>query len=54
MRKLNQRCSYTELLRHYCPIEVTCTILSISTKLTRLGCAFILTAGMEEECTSAN
>jgi telomerase reverse transcriptase len=21
-RTLNQRCSYTELLRHYCPIEV--------------------------------
>lgn len=23
MRTLNQRCSYTELLRHYCPIEVS-------------------------------
>jgi hypothetical protein len=23
MRKLNQRCSYMELLRHYCPIEVS-------------------------------
>lgn len=23
LRKLNQRCSYMELLRHYCPIEVT-------------------------------
>jgi telomerase reverse transcriptase len=23
MRKLNKRCSYMELLRHYCPIEVT-------------------------------
>lgn len=22
MRTLNQRCSYTELLRHYCPVEV--------------------------------
>lgn len=23
LRKLNQKCSYTELLRHYCPVEVT-------------------------------
>ncbi|PVH95994.1 hypothetical protein DM02DRAFT_132437 [Periconia macrospinosa] len=23
MRKLNKRCSYVELLRHYCPVEVT-------------------------------
>lgn len=23
IRKLNKRCSYVELLRHYCPIEVT-------------------------------
>lgn len=22
LRILNQRCSYTEMLRHYCPIEV--------------------------------
>jgi telomerase reverse transcriptase len=23
LRNLNQRCSYMELLRHYCPIEVS-------------------------------
>jgi hypothetical protein len=23
LRKLNQRCSYFELLRHYCPVEVS-------------------------------
>jgi len=23
LRKLHARCSYTELLRHYCPVEVT-------------------------------
>lgn len=23
LRTLNQRCSYTELLRHYCPVEVS-------------------------------
>lgn len=22
LRTLNQRCSYTEMLRHYCPVEV--------------------------------
>lgn len=22
LRKLNKKCSYTELLRHYCPVEV--------------------------------
>jgi hypothetical protein len=26
MRKLNKKCSYIELLRHYCPIEVSVTI----------------------------
>jgi len=26
LRKLNQKCSYIELLRHYCPIEVTVTV----------------------------
>lgn len=25
LRKLNQRCSYMELLRYYCPVEVTAT-----------------------------
>lgn len=25
LRKLNSKCSYTELLRHYCPVEVTVT-----------------------------
>lgn len=28
MRTLNQRCSYTELLRHYCPVEVSTTTRS--------------------------
>lgn len=27
LRILNQRCSYTELLRHYCPVEVILAIL---------------------------
>ena len=27
MRKLNKRCSYMELLRHYCPVEVNNEIL---------------------------
>jgi hypothetical protein len=26
LRKLNKRCSYVELLRHYCPVEVTVTM----------------------------
>lgn len=25
LRTLNYRCSYTELLRHYCPVEVRCS-----------------------------
>ena len=29
LRKLHQKCSYMELLRHYCPVEVT-TILLVS------------------------
>jgi hypothetical protein len=29
LRKLNQKCSYFELLRHYCPVEVTMDIGSI-------------------------
>jgi hypothetical protein len=27
LRKLNSRCSYIELLRHYCPVEVIATML---------------------------
>ena len=27
LRRLNHQCSYTELLRHYCPVEVLCRLL---------------------------
>lgn len=27
LRKLNKRCSYMELLRHYCPVEVDATAI---------------------------
>jgi hypothetical protein len=31
LRILNRRCSYTEMLRHYCPIEVRpCHIIAVS------------------------
>lgn len=29
LRILNQRCSYTEMLRHYCPVEVRFSVLSV-------------------------
>ena len=30
-RILNQRCSYTEMLRHYCPVEVSSSTESVET-----------------------
>jgi telomerase reverse transcriptase len=31
LRTLNQRCSYTEMLRHYCPVEVRqCQVITVS------------------------
>ena len=53
LRKLHKKCSYVELLRHYCPVEVLMTTRLHDTKLTIKGSAFILQAGMEEERTSA-
>ena len=29
LRILNQRCSYTEMLRHYCPVEVAFSVPSV-------------------------
>lgn len=31
LRILNQRCSYTEMLRHYCPVEVSSSTESVET-----------------------
>lgn len=56
MRKLNKRCSYVELLRHYCPVEVTTSERAISTTgiLTRIpGSAPIIQAGVEKKHIAA-
>lgn len=55
LRRLNQRCSYMELLRHYCPVKVTANrhTLQLAAKLTCEGPAFILQTGVEETPTSA-
>lgn len=37
LRKLNKRCSYVELLRHYCPIEVTAATRRWQMELTITG-----------------
>jgi telomerase reverse transcriptase len=49
MRILHQRCSYTELLRHYCPVKVR---ISCNWKLLTLNIIvspFVIEARMEEE-----
>ncbi|KAF2003575.1 hypothetical protein P154DRAFT_96154 [Amniculicola lignicola CBS 123094] len=47
MRKLNSKCSYVELLRHYCPVEVGST-LSIMNIADGIGLAVVTQTGLEE------
>jgi telomerase reverse transcriptase len=45
LRTLNERCSYTELLRHYCPVEVLdCFHVPMTAKLTSPGLATVIEA----------
>ncbi|KAF2810104.1 uncharacterized protein BDZ99DRAFT_304375 [Mytilinidion resinicola] len=53
LRKLNQKCSYSELLRHYCPVEVNIPDSQLRLNLTGIGSRFIPEAGMEKQPTSA-
>jgi telomerase reverse transcriptase len=54
LRTLNQRCSYMELLRHYCPVEVPAQITSWRwASLIRTGRTTVSEARVEEERTSA-
>lgn len=53
LRTLNQRCSYTELLRHYCPVEVIDSLyLSMAPGLTSSGLTTVVKARMEEKPTT--
>lgn len=38
LRILNQRCSYTEMLRHYCPVEVGYNATFITLSANGIGC----------------
>lgn len=56
MQKLHSRCAYVELLRHYCPAEVTCSI-PITMLSTHTGTAFRWTKRQEtrpENCESVD
>lgn len=54
LRKLNKRCSYMELLRHYCPVEVIATTLHRQTNLTCTGTRSLFQTGLAEKQTAAN
>jgi hypothetical protein len=52
LRILNQRCSYTEMLRHYCPIEVRpCQIIAVS-GADSLVCISLLKTSLENNPSS--
>lgn len=55
MRLRHYRCSYTELLSHYCPVEV-CFFQArwLLKNLTDLVFASVIQARMEEEARSTN
>lgn len=53
LRKLNKRCSYMELLRHYCPVEVNIKIAINRVRLTSTGTPSVPQTGLEEKHTSA-
>ncbi len=42
LRILNQRCSYTEMLRHYCPVEVGFTFNPSMSRAYSVGCSFVI------------
>lgn len=52
LRKLNQKCSYAELLRHYCPVEVTIPGVQLRLELTGIGSRSIPEAKLEKQPTS--
>lgn len=52
LRILNQRCSYTEMLRHYCPIEVRpCQVITVS-GADSLVCISLLKTSLENSPSS--
>lgn len=53
LRKFNQQCSYSEFLRHYCPIEVGVIQKMIGRGLRSVGASFILKTGLAETPISA-
>lgn len=55
MRVLHQRCSFMELLRHYCPVEViACTLTVGIAGLTGVGSTFVAKTRMETLHTSTS
>lgn len=48
LRILHQRCSYTEMLRHYCPVEVGYNALFVVSKADSIDFASLVQAGVEE------
>jgi hypothetical protein len=53
LRVRNQRCSYMEMLRHYCPVEVPLHLhIYPIGLLTRTGSTGVNEARLEKECTS--
>ncbi|OAG00573.1 uncharacterized protein CC84DRAFT_315704 [Paraphaeosphaeria sporulosa] len=53
LRKLTKRCAYVELLRHYCPVEVTTTRYPRRTKLTLTGTRSLFQTVLAEKRTAA-
>lgn len=52
LRILNQRCSYTEMLRHYCPIEVRLYQVITVSGADSLVCTSLLKTSLENNPSS--
>ena len=52
LRILNQRCSYTEMLRHYCPIEVCLYQVITVSGADSLVCTSLLKTSLENNPSS--
>ena len=53
LRVLNQRCSYVELLRHYCPVEVSLQNKHIKLSADDVDATSFIEAGMEKTWSTA-